>query len=67
MKASELQALPIEELPAVAKRLERELFDARMKNHMNHLDDTSSIRKTKRDLARVYTVMTQRAAAAAKK
>jgi large subunit ribosomal protein L29 len=67
MKASELRALPIEELPAVAKRLEREIFDARMKNHTNRLDDTASIRKAKRDLARVHTVMTQRAAEAAKK
>jgi large subunit ribosomal protein L29 len=38
-----------------------------MKNHTNRLDDTSSIRKAKRDLARVHTVMTQRAAEAAKK
>lgn len=67
MKASELRALPVEELPAVAKRIERELFDASMKNHTNRLDDTSSIRKAKRDLARVNTVMAQRAAEAAKK
>ena len=67
MKASELRALPLEELTAVAKRIEREIFDSRMKNHTNRLDDTSNIRKAKRDLARVYTVMAQRAAEAAKK
>jgi large subunit ribosomal protein L29 len=67
MKASELRALPIEELPAVAKRIERDIFDSRMKNHTNRLDDTSNIRKSKRDLARVLTVMAQRAAEAAKK
>ena len=67
MKASVLRALPIEELPAVAKRIERDIFDSRMKNHTNRLDDTSNIRKSKRDLARVLTVMAQRAAEAAKK
>jgi len=67
MKASELRALPLEVLPAVAKRIEREIFDSRMKYHTNRLDDTSNIRKAKRDLARVYTVMAQRAAEAAKK
>ena len=50
-----------------AKRIERDIFDSRMKNHTNRLDDTSNIRKSKRDLARVLTVMAQRAAEAAKK
>ncbi len=67
MKASELRALPVEELSSVATRIEREIFEARMKNHTNRLDDTSSIRKAKRDLARVQTVMVQRTAEAAKK
>ena len=67
MKVSELRALPSDELPAVAKRIEREIFDARMKNHTNRLDDTSSIRKAKRDLARVLTLITMRTAETSKK
>ena len=42
------------------KQLRRQIFDARIKNFTNQLDDTASIRRMKRDLARVKTIATER-------
>jgi large subunit ribosomal protein L29 len=41
------------------------VFDAKFKNFTNRLNDTSSVRKARRDLARVKTILTQRAGAEA--
>ena len=38
-----------------------DVFQDRFKNFTNRLDDTSSIKKAKRDLARVKTILTERA------
>ena len=42
-----------EDLAELEKSLASEMFQNRFKNFTNRLDDTSSIRKTQRDLARV--------------
>ena len=65
MKAKDLRERTDEHLVELEKQLSGELFQARFKNFTNRLNDTASIRKAKRDLARVKTVLTQRASGAA--
>ncbi|MBK8253027.1 MAG: 50S ribosomal protein L29 [Polyangiaceae bacterium] len=65
MKAKELRERTTEHLREMEKNLAKEAFDARFKNFTNRLNDTALIRRTRRDLARVKTILTQRAAAAA--
>ncbi len=65
MKAKDLRERTTEHLQELEKQLNGEVFQARFKNYTNRLNDTASIRKTRRDLARVKTILTQRAQAAA--
>ncbi len=65
MKAKELRERTDEHLKELEKSLSKDAFDARFKNFTNRLNDTALIRRTRRDLARVKTILTQRAAAAA--
>jgi large subunit ribosomal protein L29 len=65
MKSKELHERSDENLVALEKTLAGEIFQAKFKNYTNRLNDTSTIRKTRRDLARVKTLLTQRAAQAA--
>jgi large subunit ribosomal protein L29 len=60
MKAKELRTRTLEELERVAASLRDELFQFRFQNHTNRLDNTSQLRKTRRDLARVLTVLSQK-------
>ena len=64
-KATDLRERSEADLRELEKTLARDVFQNRFKNFTNRLDDTSSIRKTKRDLARVKTVLAQIAAKAA--
>jgi large subunit ribosomal protein L29 len=63
MKAKDLRERTTEHLSELEKSLSSELFEARFKNFTNRLNDTATIRKAKRDLARVKTILTQRARA----
>ena len=60
MKANELKDRTAEELVALEKELNRQLFDHQFKNFTNRLDDTSQLRKTRRDVARVKTALRQK-------
>ena len=60
LKASDLHERTIEDLRELEKTLTRDVFQNRLKNFTNRLDDTSQIRKTKRDLARVITLLRER-------
>lgn len=60
MKAKDLQERTTEHLLELEKTLRTQVFEARFKNFTNRLNDTASIRKTRRDLARVKTILTQR-------
>jgi large subunit ribosomal protein L29 len=62
MKAKDLRERTTEHLQEIEKTLSREVFDAKFKNFTNRLNDTSSVRKARRDLARVKTLLTERAA-----
>lgn len=57
MKASELRDLTFEELKQKEKSLLEELFNLRFRHAMGQLENTMSIPKVKRDIARVKTVL----------
>ena len=63
MKAKDLRERTLEHLLELEKQLTNDVFQARFKNFTNRLNDTASIQKTRRDLARVKTELTQRASA----
>ena len=60
MKAKDLRERSVEDLRELEKSLTRDTFTNRFKNFTNRLDDTSVINKTRRDLARVKTILAQR-------
>ncbi len=60
MKAADLREKSVEDLQELAKTLARDVFQNRLKNFTNRLDDTSTIRKTRRDFARVATLLRER-------
>ena len=57
MKASELRDLIREELLEKQRDLSQELFNLRLQKATGQLGNTAMIPKTKRDLARVNTVI----------
>jgi large subunit ribosomal protein L29 len=60
MKTSDLREKSDAELVELEKQLAGELFQARLQNYTNQLDDTSSIPKRRRDVARVRTELRRR-------
>jgi large subunit ribosomal protein L29 len=60
MKASEVRERTTEELNELVNELRRQIWKGRFDNHTNSLDDTSKIKRLRRDLARVKTILTQR-------
>ena len=64
MKASQIRDLDEKELGKRLAELRQELFGLRFSNATGELDDTASLRRTKRDLARVLTVLRERNIAA---
>ena len=60
MKANELRKLSTEELVAKEKELKEELFNLRFQLAINQLDNPHKIADTKRDIARVMTVLRQK-------
>lgn len=65
MKAADLREKSAEDLRELQKTLAHDVFQNRLKNFTNRLDDTSSIRKSRRDLARVITLLRERQSGAA--
>jgi large subunit ribosomal protein L29 len=57
MKASDLREKSAEDLRELQASLTHDTFQNRLKNFTNRLDDTSVIGKTRRDLARVITLL----------
>jgi large subunit ribosomal protein L29 len=62
MKASELRDLGVDELRQRERDLEDQLFRMRMQQALGQLDVPLKVRNTRRDLARVKTVLRQRSA-----
>ena len=66
MKAKDLRERSVEDLAELEKSLATDtLPGTAFKNFTNRLDDTSAINKTKRDLARVKTILASGGANAA--
>ena len=62
MKASELRTKTCEELEAMLKDLKSELFTLRFQHAINQLENPHKIEETKKDIARVMTVLRQKSA-----
>ena len=61
MKATELKDKSVEELNAELINLLREQFNLRMQNTKGQLEKTDQLRKVRRNIARVKTILTQKA------
>ena len=57
MKASEIRKLSAEELAAKLGDLKKDLFNLRLQNATNQLDNPTRIAEVKRDIARVNTIL----------
>jgi large subunit ribosomal protein L29 len=57
---AELRDLSVEELEARAKELEDQLFRMRLQQSLGQLDAPLKLRYTRRDLARIKTVITEK-------
>jgi large subunit ribosomal protein L29 len=63
MKAKDMREKSLEDLKELEKSIYKDAFQARFKNFTARLDDTSSLKKARRDIARVKTIITERALA----
>jgi large subunit ribosomal protein L29 len=63
MKAKELRERSDQDLVELSRQIARDLFGQRMKNLTGQLDDTSQLRKGRRDLARIVLIQSERVAA----
>ncbi len=57
MKATEIRKMSAEQLTEKLTGLKKDLFYLRMQHATNQLDNPLKIRETKRDIARVKTVL----------
>ena len=60
MKAAEIKTMTSGELDAKLKELKAELFNLRFQHAINQLDNPHKITETKRDIARVMTVLREK-------
>ena len=60
MKATEIRSLSVSELEAKLADLKKDLFMLRMQHATNHLDNPTTISATRRDIARVKTVLREK-------
>ena len=60
MKIAEVRERGTDELRNMENDLARELWKARLDNHTNQLDDTAKLRRLRRDIAKVKTVLRER-------
>jgi large subunit ribosomal protein L29 len=65
MKADKVREMSAEELNAKERELSEQLFKLRFQKSISQLDNALKIRETRRDIARVKTVLRQRRAQAA--
>ena len=67
MKSKDLRECSVEDLKDFEKSLQCDIFTTCFKNFTNRLDDTSAMNKTRKDLARVKTILRERELVAATK
>jgi large subunit ribosomal protein L29 len=61
MRAGELRELTAEELEQREADLKRKLFNLRFQRASGELDNTAELKRTRQDIARVMTVMEEKA------
>ncbi|MBW2238337.1 MAG: 50S ribosomal protein L29 [Deltaproteobacteria bacterium] len=59
MKASEIRALSAEEMLRKADDLKQEFFNLRFQHETGQLENPQKMKQTKRDIARVKTIIKQ--------
>ncbi|HHX53413.1 MAG TPA: 50S ribosomal protein L29 [Clostridiales bacterium] len=64
MKITEIRGLSAADLEKKYKELKEELFNLRFQHSINQLDNPHKISDTKKDIARVLTVLTEKKNAA---
>jgi large subunit ribosomal protein L29 len=60
MKASEFRDLSIEELSVKEKELAEALFNLKFQHATGQLDNTAQLAKTRKDIARVKTILVEK-------
>ena len=60
MKAKEFREMSSDELNAKLKELKNELFNLRFQHAINQLENPHKISETKKEIARVMTVITEK-------
>ena len=60
VRAKDLRGNDPDELRRTVRKLEEDLFKHRLKKNTNQLENTMLIRNTRRDIARVNTVLAER-------
>jgi large subunit ribosomal protein L29 len=65
MKAEKVREMSADELATKERELQEQLFKLRFQKSIGQLDNALKIRETRRDIARVKTVLRQRRAQAA--
>jgi len=60
IRAKDLRGNDPDELRRTVRKLEEDLFKHRLKKNTNQLENTMLIRSTRRDIARVNTVLAER-------
>ena len=66
MKAQEFRQMTVDELDDRLASLKKEQFNLRFQRASGQLENTARVREVRRDIARVKTVLAQKAATAAK-
>ena len=61
--AGKLRELSVEEINNKVNELKQELFNLRFQAEVGKLENTAQLKKVKKEIARCYTVLTERAAA----
>jgi large subunit ribosomal protein L29 len=64
MKSKDLRERATEDLVSLRDTTKKELFSYRMKNLTNQLDDTSLLDKGRKDIARIESILRERAVVA---
>lgn len=60
MKANEIRKMDTTDIKTEIENLKKELFDLRFQAAVGQLEDTARLSKIKKDIARMYTIITER-------
>jgi large subunit ribosomal protein L29 len=64
MKSEEIRALSSEEMERKLTELKHELFNLRFQHEVGQLENPSKMKQSKRDIARIKTVLNEKALSA---